>query len=214
MKNFSRRKFLLSSLYFNLVGFLPRIVVAKKQQDVTPTEIEGPFYPLIAQQDTDFDLTKINGQNGTAHGKVIYIKGRVLDTAGNPVVDALVDLWQANAVGRYRHSSDQSKAALDPNFQGWAIVPSGINGEFGFTTIFPGEYPAGNGWIRPPHIHFKITKKNFRSLTTQLYFENHELNSSDLLFNRKSEKQQNLMVAKKSSMNVHEYLYDIVIQRN
>jgi len=214
MKNFSRRKFLLSSLFFNLIGFLPRIVVAKNQFDVTPSEIEGPFYPLIAQKDTDFNLTKIIGQNGIARGKVIYIKGRVLDTAGNPVVEAIVDLWQANAAGRYRHHKDHTNATLDPNFQGWAIVPSGKNGEFGFTTIFPGEYPAGNGWIRPPHIHFKITKKNFRPLITQMYFESHELNAGDLLFNRKSKKQQNLMVAKKSTINDREYLYDIIIQRN
>ncbi|MFN7341721.1 MAG: protocatechuate 3,4-dioxygenase, partial [bacterium] len=107
----------------------------------TPKQIEGPFYPKVAQKDKDFDLTKIEGQEGTAAGKVVIISGAILNTDGTPVEDATVDLWQANAAGRYNHPSDKNEAPLDPNFQGWAIVPSGKNGEFKFKTVVPGSYP-------------------------------------------------------------------------
>src|SRR5690606_34544996 len=107
------------------------------------------------------------------------------DTSGNPVADATVDLWQANSMGRYRHPDESSQNPLDPNFQGWAIVPSGRNGGFRFKTVFPGAYSAGLGWSRPPHIHFKISKAGFRPLTTQMYFPGHPLNEKNYLLRRK-----------------------------
>jgi protocatechuate 3,4-dioxygenase beta subunit len=91
------------------------------------------------------------------------MKGSVRDTDGQSVEDVTVDLWQANAAGRYRHPHDPNTAPLDEDFQGWAIVPSGKDGEFRFKTVFPGVYPAGEGWVRPPHIHFKVSKRGFAS---------------------------------------------------
>lgn len=118
---------------------------AEAQRSATPAEIEGPFYPLLAQKDQDFDLTQIEGRPGKAKGREILIVGKVIDTQGRPVEDATVDLWQANADGRYRHPHDQNPAALDENFQGWAIVPSGKDGGFQLKTVFPGTYPATEG---------------------------------------------------------------------
>jgi protocatechuate 3,4-dioxygenase beta subunit len=91
------------------------------------------------------------------------MKGSVRDIDGQSVEDVTVDLWQANAAGRYRHPHDPNTAPLDEDFQGWAIVPSGKDGEFRFKTVFPGVYPAGEGWVRPPHIHFKVSKRGFAS---------------------------------------------------
>src|SRR5688572_15190828 len=129
----------------------------------TPSETEGPYYPVVAQKDLDFDLTRVEGGKGVAQGKHIFIAGRVLDTAGNALEDATVDLWQANAAGRYRHPEESDKNPLDPNFQGWAIVPSGKHGAFRFKTVYPGAYDAGWGWQRPPHIHFKISKPGYKA---------------------------------------------------
>jgi len=97
----------------------------------TPTEVKGPFYPVVAQKDKDFDLTKIDGHETEAKGEAIFINGRVFDTDGNPVEDVTVDLWQANAAGRYSHPHDPNLAPVDENFQGWAIVQSGEDGSFG-----------------------------------------------------------------------------------
>jgi protocatechuate 3,4-dioxygenase beta subunit len=210
----SRRKFLQggvigSALAYGSVArgdYLPKL-------HATPSEIEGPFYPVVQQKDKDFDLTQIQGQAGHAKGRPLWIHGKVLDSEGTPVEDATVDLWQANAAGRYRHPHDSNPAPLDPNFQGWAIVPSGANGEFRFKTILPGSYPASQNWKRPPHVHFKVTKKGYVELITQMYFAGEPLNTKDLLLKRKSAEEQKLMVAVKTSEDPETYSYDIVLQK-
>jgi protocatechuate 3,4-dioxygenase beta subunit len=179
----------------------------------TPAEIEGPFYPVIAQQDKDFDLTKVVGRKAKALGQHIVIHGVVIDTEGNPVEGATVDLWQANAAGRYLHPHDSNPAPVDDNFQGWAIVPSGRSGGFRFRTVFPGIYPVGGGWSRPPHIHFKVTKKGYIELTTQMYFPGHPLNQVDRLLQRKSEQKQKLMIAEKSSDKPDTFYYQIIVEK-
>lgn len=209
MNKTNRRTFLKSSLIGGTLSLFGMTAYAKKP---TPREVEGPFYPVMAQKDKDFDLTRIEGLQGIAKGKIINIHGRILDTDNKPVENATVDLWQANAEGRYRHPHDTNKAALDPDFQGWAIVLSGSEGTFHFRTIFPGSYPATDTWQRPPHIHFKISKKGYLELITQMYFPDHELNDSDLLLNRKDEEDRNLMIASKIQDNPDTYEYNIVLQ--
>ena len=179
----------------------------------TPTEAEGPFYPVVAQKDQDFDLTMIKGHDKPALGEAIFITGEVIDTEGNPVEDATVDLWQANAAGRYSHPHDPNPAPLDKNFQGWAIVQTNKDGEFKFKTVLPGAYPASRDWTRPPHIHFKITKRGFIELTTQMYFPTQPLNDVDRLLQRKSKDKQELMIAQiKSNMPNNHFFYRIVIE--
>lgn len=179
----------------------------------TPTEIEGPFYPITPQKDKDFDLTQIEGGSGIAQGRTIFIEGRVLDADGQPVENATVDLWQANAAGRYRHPHDSNPAPLDPNFQGWAIVQSGRQGQFRFKTVLPGAYPASRNWIRPPHIHYKVSKRGYLELVTQMYFEGQKLNLSDLLLMRKSEMERQSMVARRIKDEPETYSYTIVLQK-
>ncbi len=179
----------------------------------TPSEIEGPFYPVVAQKDKDFDLTKVGGMDGVAEGKAVFVSGEVVDTDGNPVEEATVDLWQANAAGRYRHPHDSNPAPLDPNFQGWAIVPSGAKGEFKFKTVVPGAYPAADGWVRPPHIHFKVTKKGYVEVTTQMYFPGEELNAKDKLLQRKTAEEQEMMVAKRIREDPETFHFRIVLEK-
>ena len=181
----------------------------------TPEETEGPFYPLFVAKDKDFDLTEIKGSEGVASGRQVYIEGRVLDENGLPIENAIVDLWQANSNGRYRHPYDRNPSPLDPHFQGWAIVHSSQQGKFRFKTIVPGAYPASRNWVRPPHIHFKITKQGFTDLVTQMYFPEEKLNTVDLLLQRKSKAEQALMIAKHvgSEQGLDIYRYDVVLDR-
>lgn len=149
----------------------------------TPSQTEGPFFPRKDQPDKDLDLTRVEGRSETALGEVIEISGQVLDEAGVPIAAALVDVWQANSAGRYDHERDPNPAPLDPNFQGWARLTTDAEGRYRIRTIKPGAYPVGEGWSRPPHIHFKVAKRGFREVTTQMYFAGEPLNDVDRLWN-------------------------------
>jgi protocatechuate 3,4-dioxygenase beta subunit len=178
----------------------------------TPAETEGPFYPVTVQKDLDFDLTRVEGGDGVAQGRHIVVAGRVLDSAGNPIEDAAVDLWQANAMGRYRHPEESSDNPLDPNFQGWAIVTSGQGGAFRFKTVYPGSY-GGRAWRRAPHIHFKISKPGYRPLTTQMYFPGEPMNEKDFLYRERDEAERKLLTAAASAEDAQAYSWDIVLQK-
>jgi protocatechuate 3,4-dioxygenase beta subunit len=210
MKKSNRRLFIKTGLWGSALALFSSSTYARKP---TPKEIKGPFYPLAAQKDKDFDLTQIKDHKGVAKGQVVYIEGRILDTGNNPIEDATVDIWQANAAGKYNHPHDSFDAPIDPNFQGWAIVQSGKNGVFKFKTIIPGVYPATETWDRPPHIHFKVTKKGYVEIITQMYFPEHELNAPDLLLNKKSKKEQTQMIATKVKGKPDTLGYDVVLQQ-
>jgi protocatechuate 3,4-dioxygenase beta subunit len=210
MKN-SRRKFLQIGLAS------PLIVAYAGAGELTPTppETEGPFYPTVAQKDKDFDLTQIKGNSLKASGEVVKIKGRVVDQEGTAIADAIVDIWQANSFGRYRHPADRSDEQIDHNFQGWAIVPSGKDGTFNFKTIKPGAYKVGANWSRPPHIHFKVGKRGFEEVTTQMYFPNEPLNDVDLLLQKHSEQERKVMIAASTlgSAGTPTFEYQVVLRR-
>lgn len=179
----------------------------------TPAEVEGPFYPVVDQVDKDADMTRVAGRAGMAKGEAIIIEGAITDISGKPVADAVIDIWQANAAGRYNHPRDPNPAPHDPDFQGWAVIRSDAKGHYQFITVKPGAYPATKAWIRPPHIHFKISGHGFQTLITQMYFPHEPLNKADLLLRSKSVKQQSAMIA--STEGKHEnltvYAYNIVL---
>jgi len=180
---FSRRHILgmaLAAGGFAMSGV--RAVFAETLQR-TPGEILGPFYPVIKRVEQGADLTTIPGRPGRATGQVIHVMGRVLNVDGHPVRGARIELWQANAQGRYSHPSDTNPAPLDPNFEGFAVQNTDAEGRYRFKTVKPGAYPATANWMRPPHLHFDVTGKINRVIT-QMYFPGELLNDKDLLLQK------------------------------
>jgi len=183
----------------------------------TPWQTEGPFYPDFDIGDTDLDLTLINGHTEVAKGEQIYVHGRVLDTNGEPLANARVDIWQANAAGRYRHANDPNPAELDPHFQGWGIVQTNAEGYYRFKTIKPGAYslePMGeNGW-RAQHIHYKVSHANQKSITTQLYFPGDPLIAQDTeIITAPPEQRESLISVQESSLQagLPVFRFDVVL---
>jgi protocatechuate 3,4-dioxygenase, beta subunit len=140
----------------------------------TPWREEGPFYPDKLPLDTDNDLIVVNDALTPAVGEITHLTGRVLDTAGNPIRNAIVEIWQCDANQVYHHSGD-SAAGLDRNFQGFGRFTTGSPGEYRFRTIKPVPYPG-----RPaPHIHFKVKKGERELITTQMNITGHPGNLVD-----------------------------------
>jgi len=161
---------------------LAGLATTARAQKLVPTSGQdlGPFYPIVRPRDEDADLTRLRGSKGIAKGDPINVIGRVVDLRGRPVRGVRLELWQANAVGRYDHPGDvRSDAALDPNFQGYASLATDRDGQFKFRTIKPGAYKIP-GDVRTPHIHFDIHGRSER-LVTQLYFPGEALNATDLI---------------------------------
>jgi protocatechuate 3,4-dioxygenase beta subunit len=135
------------------------------------TEVTGPLLGAGRVAPGDSDLTLAAG--GEAIGERILVFGRVLDSDGRPVPQTLVEVWQANAAGRYLHQADRTPAPLDPHFTGVGRVLTDPAGRYEFTTIKPGPYPwpnHHNAW-RPAHIHFSLFGRAFtQRLVTQMYF--------------------------------------------
>jgi protocatechuate 3,4-dioxygenase beta subunit len=155
---------------------LPKDIRA--QLRTTPSRDIGPFYPVGHRGDADSDLTLLNGRKGRAAGQIIEVIGQVLNKRGNPVQGAVIELWQANAAGRYAHPADNNPTALDPNFQGFAKLKTDRAGGYRYTTVKPGAYPDGDNSPRPPHIHLDITGRADR-LVTQMLFPGEPLNETD-----------------------------------
>jgi protocatechuate 3,4-dioxygenase beta subunit len=169
----------------------------------------GPFYPTIHPADADADLTWVKGRSARAVGQVIEVSGRVFDVHGNPIPDATLELWQANAAGRYDHPSDISKAPLDPNFQGYATLRTDAQGAWRIVTIKPGGYDSPIGH-RPPHIHFDLRSAKTRNIA-QLYFpEEAAGNAADTLYKALGA-EAGTSVAVRDTSDPNKYAWDIVM---
>jgi protocatechuate 3,4-dioxygenase beta subunit len=150
----------------------------------TLTELTGPVFGHDSVGPLDHDLTRQH--DGEPLGQRIIVSGRVLDEAGRPVPDTLIEVWQANAAGRYAHKVDQWRAPLDPHFTGAGRTLTDAEGRYRFVTVHPGAYPWGNhpnAW-RPAHIHFSLFGQAFLTrLVTQMYFPGDPLQALDPIFN-------------------------------
>lgn len=150
----------------------------------TLTEVTGPLLGEGRVSDRDADLT--SQHDGEPLGERIIVHGQVLDGGGRPVPGTLIEVWQANAAGRYAHSEDRHPAPLDPNFAGVGRCLSDEQGRYRLVTIKPGAYPwrnHGNAW-RPAHIHFSLLGRAFtQRLVTQMYFPGDPLFFQDPIFN-------------------------------
>jgi len=163
----------------------------------TLTEVTGPTFPKDLVKPSEADMTR--QPSGEAIGERIIVSGRVLDENSRPVANTLVEIWQANAAGRYMHKVDQHDAPLDPNFPGRGRVVTDSEGRYRFLTVRPGEYPWGNhynAW-RPKHIHFSIFGPAFATrLVTQMYFPGDALIPFDPIFNcTADEKARNRLIS-------------------
>jgi protocatechuate 3,4-dioxygenase beta subunit len=156
----------------------PPVILPERFRD-----LESPVYGHEELGDLDNDLTRQH--EGEPQGERILVTGRVLEEDGRPVRNALVEIWQANAAGRYRHESDQHPAPLDPNFSGGGRALTDDDGRYKFVTVKPGAYPwknHPNAW-RPAHIHFSLFGRAFSSrLVTQMYFPGDPLFEFDPIF--------------------------------
>ena len=142
----------------------------------TPSQTEGPFYPVALPKDADFDLLR-NGTLDYRRGKPAWVEGTVADLQGKPVAGAQVEIWQCDEAGHYHHPGDGGKA--DPAFQGFGRVTVGADGKYRFRTIRPVAYTG-----RTPHIHVKVKLGTRELLTTQLYVADDPGNERDSLWRR------------------------------
>jgi len=184
----SRRQLLRASVALGGLSLFGPLgsALAQTQLKKTPEQVLGPFYPVLASVDRAADLTAIPGKPGRAQGQVMYLMGRVLNLRGEPLSGVKVDIWQANARGRYVHPNDTNPAPLDPNFEGHGVQLTDAEGRYRFKTIKPGAYPTGvDDWTRPPHIHFDVMG-HVNRLVTQMYFDGDALNEKDRILQRAS----------------------------
>lgn len=186
----TRRQLLRGSLAAGGLVFLgrPQAVLAAEEAykwvfgETTPSLMAGPFYPLSNKPlRPGTDLTSVQGGKERAKGQLLYVMGQVLNVKGTPVRNVEVEIWQANAAGRYSHPSDGNPAPLDPSFQGYGVTTTDGEGRYRFKTIQPGAYPVIPGWSRAPHIHFQLTGRTDRFIT-QMWFPDQPLNGQDRLY--------------------------------
>lgn len=184
------------------------------------SELTGPVYGHDAVGPLDNDLTRNGAKDGEPQGERIIVTGRVLDEDGRPVPNALVEVWQTNAAGRYIHKADQHDAPLDPNFSGAGRCATDAEGRYSFRSVKPGAYPWGNhhnAW-RPNHIHFSLFGPAFTTrLITQMYFPGDPLLDLDPIFQASPAEARDRLVAG-FSLDATEpgvslgYVFDIVLR--
>ena len=168
----SRRDFLRHTAFLAMFAATPGLFAEELTR--TPAQTEGPFYPDKLPLDTDNDLLIINDGITPAVGEISWVSGRILNERGEPIRNALVEIWQCDQAGAYLHSGTSNKEKRDQNFQGFGRFLTGSNGEYLFRTIKPVPYPG-----RTPHIHYAVKTKGREKFTTQCYIEGHAGNEKD-----------------------------------
>jgi protocatechuate 3,4-dioxygenase beta subunit len=174
---FSRRRFIrnagLASAFFSVPGAFAEELMR------TPEVTEGPLYPDHLPLDKDNDLIVVGDSTTPAVGEVTHVSGRILDSTGQPIKDAVVEIWQVDHHSIYLQERDERKD-FDPNFQGWGRFETGTKGEYRFRTIKPVAYPSRQA----PHIHFMVKRKGHEPWATQLYIKGHPGNARDGIYRR------------------------------
>ncbi len=182
----SRRQF-LQSMTVGAAAFTTPGLFAEELTR-TPHVGEGPFYPDRLPLDTYNDLLIINDAISPAVGEVTHLTGVLKSPSGEPIRNALVEIWQCDGNGVYLHSKGGSRDEQDGNFQGYGRFLTDRKGQYYFRTIKPVPYTG-----RTPHIHFAVSQKNERLLTTQMFIKGHEQNAGDFLVRRIEEARRPLV---------------------
>ena len=185
-----RRRRLITALTAGSILPLHQLVLAQGNLlPVTPSDAEGPFYPVQMPPDTDNDLLHVASRDNIAPGQLAYVRGRVTDPEGNVIDGARVEIWQCDHAGVYDHPEDPG--SFDQSFQGFGAMVTSRDGDYHFRTMRPVPYGQ-----RTPHIHFKVKAKEFKTLTTQLYVREESVrNSADFLYKRHSKAEQQLLTS-------------------
>ena len=173
----NRRSFLYHSLTVGASSVLGGATFAEMLEQ-TARQTAGPFYPDRLPLDRDNDLVIVDDRVTAAVGTITHVSGRILTTTGEPIRNALVEIWQVDARGRYLHSDDRRNRARDANFQGYGRFETASDGAYRFRTIRPVRYG-----FRTPHIHFAVTAKGRPHFTTQMYVAGEPGNRSDSILN-------------------------------
>jgi protocatechuate 3,4-dioxygenase, alpha subunit len=175
----------------------------------TSSQTVGPFFSRALLREPLNDLVHLE-----THGERITIAGRVLDGDGAPVPDAMIEIWQANADGRYRHPEDNQEARLDAAFEGFGRAGTDASGEFHFTTIKPGAVPGRGAKLQAPHINVTIFARGLLNhLNTRIYFPGEALNAADEWLQAVDESRRHTLIAKRDEgTGACAFNFDIVLQ--
>lgn len=187
-RQLQRRRLITAML---AAGLLPRqnVFAERKLLPVTPSQTEGPFYPVEIPDDSDNDLLHVDGVKEIAPGQPARVLGLVADRDGTPIDGARVEIWQCDYNGVYRHPRARGKP--DPRFQGFGATTTDRSGAYRFETLRPVPYSG-----RTPHIHFRVDAPGFRRLTTQLYVaEEAKRNARDSLYRRHTDAERALLTS-------------------
>ena len=175
--NICRRSFLNSSIGMSSLYFTPGLMA--EMLTLTPKQTEGPFYPDKMPLDTDNDLIVINNSLTPAVGTIAYLNGRITDSKGSPIRNALIEIWQVDNNGVYLHSKGGPRSKLDSNFQGYGKFLTDSKGRYSFRTLKPSPYSG-----RTPHIHVAVSVNGTRKLTTQCYVKGEPRNEIDFILKK------------------------------
>ena len=173
----TRRSFLQTSIQLSPFFSTPGLFA--ERLSLTPHQTEGPFYPDLLPLDTDNDLLILNDSLTPAVGIVTYLSGTVSDKNGSPIPNALMEIWQVDSHGVYLHSRGGSRSKRDSHFQGYGRFLTDSKGRYSFRTLKPSPYSG-----RTPHIHFAVSSKGKRLLTTQCYIKGEPRNKMDFILNK------------------------------
>jgi protocatechuate 3,4-dioxygenase, alpha subunit len=175
----------------------------------TSSQTVGPFFSRALLRDPLNDLVRAE-----TRGERITIAGCVLDGDGAPVPDAMIEIWQANADGRYRHPEDNQEALLDPAFEGFGRAGTDANGAFRFTTIKPGAVPSRGAKLQAPHINVTVFARGLLNhLNTRIYFPGEALNATDEWLQSVDQSRRHTLIAKlQDSAGARVFQFDIVLQ--
>ena len=171
----SRRRFVQQMAFASATLATPGLLAEELIK--TPPLTEGPFYPDRMPLDTDNDLLVISDKTDLAIGTVTHLTGRILSSSGEPIRNALVEIWQCDNNGAYLHTRSSNAEKRDTSFQGYGRFLTDQKGQYYFRTIKPVAYPG-----RTPHIHYKVTKGNQHLLTTQMLIKGDARNEKDGIF--------------------------------
>jgi len=176
--------------------------------NATTSQTVGPFFSIGMCRSIKQDLADTD-----VSGERVSIMGRVLDGVGQPVPDAILEIWQANSHGKYAHPEDDQDKPLDANFSGYGCIPTNAEGNFRFTTIKPGQVPDPDGKLQAPHIVVSVFARGLlRRLVTRIYFPGEAANDSDFALKLVEPARRETLIAKKLSGGAGALEWNVVLQ--